>query len=71
MLQIGNTPMHFAVMSNNLSIVRILDEYNADATIKNDQGICSIDVALSQDLRDIKLHFMAQQKYKAFDFQGV
>lgn len=45
--QIGNTPMHFAAMSGNLSIVRMLDEYNADATIKNDNDVCSIDIAIS------------------------
>jgi len=39
--------MHFAAMSGNLSIVRMLDEYNADATIKNDNDVCSIDIAIS------------------------
>ncbi|CDW79760.1 ankyrin repeat protein [Stylonychia lemnae] len=67
----GNTPMHFAVMAQNLSMVRMLDEYNADAQIKNLEEICPIDIAISQDLRDIKLHFMAQTKYRSFDFQGV
>lgn len=51
--------MHFAVASQNLSIARMLDEYNADATIKNDDGICPIDIALSEDMKDIKLHFMS------------
>lgn len=39
--------MHFACYGQNLSIVRLLDEYNADATIKNDIGICAIDVAIT------------------------
>lgn len=52
--------MHFAVMHKNLGIVKLLDEYNADATIKNDDGVCPIDLAISEDLREIKLHFMAQ-----------
>ena len=60
--------MHFAVAAANLSIVRMLDEYNADATIANDDGICPIDISLTEDLKDIKLHFMAQQKYKNYDF---
>lgn len=51
--------MHFAVAAKNLSIVRMLDEYNADASIKNDDDICPIDIALSEDMRDIKLHFMS------------
>ena len=56
----NNTPMMFAVSAKNLSMVRMLDEYGADATIKNLDGVCAIDVALTEDLRDIKLHFMAQ-----------
>lgn len=67
----NNTPMHFAVASKNLSIVRLLDEYNGDATIKNLDDVCAIDIAISEDFRDIKLHFMAQQKYKNFDFDGM
>jgi hypothetical protein len=62
--------MHFAVASKNLSIVRMLDEFNADARLKNDDGICPIDIALTEDMRDIKLHFLSQQKYKDFDFSG-
>lgn len=52
--------MHFAVAARNLSMVRILDEYNADATIKNMDEICPIDMSITEDLRDLKLHFMAQ-----------
>jgi hypothetical protein len=51
--------MHFAVAGKNLSIVRMLDEYNGDATIKNDNDICAIDMAISEDMRDLKLHFMS------------
>ena len=39
--------MHIAVMQKNLAIVRILDEYNGDATIKNLDGVCAIDLALT------------------------
>lgn len=63
--------MHFAVAAKNLSIVRMLDDYSADATIENVDGICPIDIALSEDLKDIKLHFMAQSKYKNYDFAGA
>jgi hypothetical protein len=51
--------MHFAAAGQNLTLVRILDEYNADATIKNDDGVCPIDIALSENYRDLKLHFMS------------
>lgn len=52
--------MHYAVASRNLSIVRVLDDFGANATQKNNDGICPIDIALTEDLRDIKLHFIAQ-----------
>ena len=55
----GNTPMHMAVASRNVNIVRILDTYNADARIKNIDGVSAIDIAITEDLRDIKLHFMS------------
>jgi ankyrin repeat protein len=57
---LGNTPMHFAVAAKNLSMVRMLDEYAANATHKNVDGICPIDVSITEDLKDIKLHFIAQ-----------
>lgn len=63
--------MHFAVAAKNLSMVRMLDEYGALGTTKNSDGICPIDVSITEDLRDIKLHFLAQQKYKNFDFSGL
>lgn len=55
----GNIPMHFAVAAKNLSMVRMLDEYGANATIKNNDGYCPIDVSVTEDLRDIKMHFVA------------
>ena len=62
--------MHFAVAAKNLSMVRMLDEYGANATNKNVDGICAIDVSITEDMRDIKLHFLGQQKYRNFDFSG-
>ena len=32
----GNTAMHLAVMACNLNVVKLLDQYNADATIENE-----------------------------------
>jgi hypothetical protein len=52
-------------------MVRMLDDYGANGTHKNNDGICPIDVAITEDMRDIKLHFLAQQKYKNFDFTGL
>jgi hypothetical protein len=52
--------MHFAVAAKNLSMVRMLDDYGAMATHKNNDGICPIDVSITEDMRDIKLHFIAQ-----------
>ena len=55
----GNTPMHMAVAQQNLQMVRLLDTYNADARIKNMDGVSAIDIAITEDIRDIKLHFMS------------
>jgi hypothetical protein len=51
--------MHFAVAAKNLSMVRMLDEYGANATYRNNDGICPIDVAITEDMRDIKMHFVS------------
>ena len=66
-----NTPMHFAVSSNNLRTVRLLDEYGASATSVNVDEICAIDIALTEDFKDIKMHFLGQSKYADFDFTGM
>jgi len=52
--------MHFAVAAKNLSLVRMLDDYGANGIDKNNDGICPIDLAITEDMRDIKLHFLAQ-----------
>lgn len=56
----GNTPMHFAVAAKNLSMVRMLDDYGANGMQKNNDGYCPIDVTVTEDLRDIKMHFLGQ-----------
>lgn len=45
--------------AKNLSMVRMLDDYGADGTSKNNDGVCAIDVSITEDMRDIKLHFLA------------
>ena len=60
--------MHMAVAQQSLPMVRLLDNYGANARIKNMDDISAIDVAISEDIRDIKLHFMSQSKYKNFNF---
>ena len=62
--------MYYAVISKNLSMVRMLEEYNADALNKNKDGICPIDIAITEDMRELKLYFMSLQKYKHFDFEA-
>ena len=66
-----NTPMHFAVSNNNLRSVRLLDEYGANATSLNIDEICPIDISITEDLKDIKMHFLGQSKYSQFDFTGM
>ena len=66
--QIGNTPMHFAVQSKSLSIVRLLDQHNGNGQAKNQDGVSPIDLCITEDIRDIKLHFMSQSKYRTVSF---
>jgi hypothetical protein len=63
--------MHFAVAVNSLSLVKLLDEFGADATVKNNDDLCPIEVAMQDDLKELVLHFMSQQKYKAFNFNNI
>jgi len=62
--------MHLAVAQQSIAMVRVLDTYGADGRIKNMDGISAIDVAISEDIRDIKLHFMSQTKYRNTDFSA-
>jgi|LakMenEpi03Aug12_release.lakeMendotaPanAssembly.Ray.scaffolds.fasta_scaffold3493821_1 ankyrin repeat protein len=56
---VGNTPMHLAVSLRNLTLVRLLDEYFADATIKNIDEVSAIDVSVNEDIKNIKYHFIS------------
>ena len=67
----GNTPLHFAVSSQSLKMVKILDEYGADATKQNIDEICPIDIAITEDIKDIKFHFSSLARYKNYDFSGT
>ena len=64
----GNTPMHMAVAQRNVAMVRLLDTYNADARIPNMDGVSAIDIAITEDIKDVKLHFMSQTKYSGHSF---
>jgi ankyrin repeat protein len=48
-----------AVATENISIVKLLDENGADATIQNEDGACPIDIAITDNLKDIVLYFMS------------
>jgi len=39
-------------------MVKLLDQYNSDPNIKCNAGISPIDVAVTEDIKDIKLHFV-------------
>lgn len=57
---LGNTPMIFAVMIENLAMVKILDDFGGDASVKNDEGICAIELAQKENNKEILIHFMSQ-----------
>lgn len=66
----GNTPMHYAVSTKNLSLVRMLDDFNANALAENEEGLSAIDIAVSENMKELKLHFMNQQRYQSYDFSS-
>ncbi len=53
--------MHYAVNLNNFGMVKMLDDFGADATIKNDEGKCSIEIAeeYADEMKEIITHFMS------------
>ena len=57
-----------AVALGHVHMVRILDEAGADARIKNVDDISAIDVSVTEEIRDVKLHFMQQKKYQGYKF---
>lgn len=67
----GNTPLHYAVANQSIRMVKLLDEFGAKGTLRNEDDICAIDMAITEDLKDIKLYFVGQPKYKTFDFSGM
>ena len=53
----GNTALHLAVIQNNINIVRLLIEGNANCNIKNYNDMRPIDVANDEDiLKLLNLH---------------
>jgi hypothetical protein len=48
----------------------MLEEYGADGLNKNIDDISPIDMAITEDIKDIKMHFMSLPKYKNYDFFG-
>ena len=67
---VGNTALHMAVAQQSLPMVRILDKYGADGRIKNIDEISALDMAISEDIRDIKLFMMGRSQYKNYNFGG-
>lgn len=67
----GNTPLHFAVTKRSLKLVKLLEEFGADATIENADEICAIDLSITEDIKEIKMHFMTLSKYNHCDFSGL
>lgn len=66
---LGNTPLHYAAERGNIQILRMLVEADADALKKNDEGLSSIQIAIHQDNKDVKLFFIGLEKYKFINFK--
>ncbi len=52
--------MHFAVAHEDLALVKLLDNFGGDATVKSDEGECAIELAERNGIKDVVLHFMSQ-----------
>lgn len=50
-------------------MVRLLEEYNADARIKNNNEMSAIDLAVVNDQKELKLFFMSKTKYGSESFE--
>ncbi len=49
----GNTPMHIAAIKNNISGIKLLKQYHADFTIKNNLGETALKIAYEHDQDDV------------------
>ena len=54
-----------------MRIVKSLEEFGGNATIRNEDDVCAIDTAITEDFKEIKMWFLSQSKYKTFDFTGM
>ena len=46
----GDTPMHTAMKTGSLELIKLLERYGGDATIKNAMGQSAIDMAFDSTL---------------------
>ena len=53
--------MHIAVTFQNLPLVKLLDDFGGDATIKNAEEMCPIEMAEQEitEMREFVTHFMS------------
>lgn len=56
------TPLHYAVISMNLPLVKLLVERGADATIKNLDGNSPLDLAMKLKLPTIAAYLKKEEK---------
>jgi len=67
----GNSALHYSVANRQLRLVKLLEDYNADGTLPNEDDICPIDISITEDIKDIRMYFMSLNKYRNFDFSGL
>ena len=65
----GDTPLHFAVMNNNLEAVEYLLENGANTNVKNKDGITPLHIAVKEKNYDITGRHIAV-KEKNYDITG-
>lgn len=50
-------------------MIKLLDEFDADARIKNGNDMSAIDLAVTEDLKEQKIFFMSRAKYSSEKFE--
>jgi ankyrin repeat protein len=63
---VGNTPMHLAIGMKSLPLVRLLDQYYADANVQNIDKVTPLEIAITENIRDIKMYLLSQKRYQGY-----
>jgi ankyrin repeat protein len=52
----GRTPLHYAADCGHMDCVRLMIEYGGDVTLQDSQGKSALDLAVSDELRELMVN---------------